>query len=73
MLARQRNWSGVVVVTLGLDSDGRVHEAFVERSSGYELLDREAIEAARASRFRLPPGLSPPIRGRIQYRFELTE
>jgi TonB family protein len=62
-----------VIVALRLDAEGRVEDATVERSSGYEILDREALLAASKSRFRLPPGLKPPVRGRIQYRFELTD
>jgi len=73
VLARERNWSGAVIVALRLDAEGRVEDATVERSSGYAILDREALLAARKSRFRLPPGLKPPVRGRIQYRFELTD
>ena len=73
VLARQRNWSGAVEVALVLDATGTVQEARVERSSGFDLLDREALTAARQSRFQLPGHLPAPIRGRIVYRFELAD
>lgn len=56
-----------------LDATGTVQEARVERSSGFDLLDREALTAARQSRFQLPGHLPAPIRGRIVYRFELAD
>lgn len=73
VFARQRNWSGAVAVALVLDAGGSVREAYIERSSGFDVLDHEALTAARQSRFRLPGNLTPPLRGRIHYRFELTE
>lgn len=73
LVARQRNWSGVVAVRLELSADGTVQTARVERSSGYDVLDREAVEAARRSRFRLPPTSAVRgIEGTIEYRFELV-
>ena len=72
-VARQRNWSGVVAVRLELRADGTVQTARVERSSGYDVLDREAVEAARRSRFRVPPtSAGRGIEGTIEYRFELV-
>ncbi|GBD25604.1 hypothetical protein HRbin30_00928 [bacterium HR30] len=71
-IARQRSWSGVVRVWLELAQDGTVRAARVDRSSGYEVLDREALAAARRSRFRLPPEWSGTAAGIIEYRFELV-
>ncbi|GIW43918.1 MAG: hypothetical protein KatS3mg077_1200 [Candidatus Binatia bacterium] len=72
-IARQRSWSGVVRVWLELAADGTVRSARVESSSGYDALDREALAAARRSRFRVPSyeGTSAPA-GVIEYRFELV-
>lgn len=72
-IARQRSWSGVVRVWLELADDGTVRTVLLESSSGYEVLDREALAAARRSRFRLPPEWSgTAAAGIIEYRFELV-
>ena len=72
-IARQRSWSGVVRVWLELAQDGTVRTARLDRSSGYEVLDREALAAARRSRFRMPPEwANAPAAGTIEYRFELV-
>ncbi|MCX8072462.1 MAG: energy transducer TonB [Candidatus Binatia bacterium] len=74
VMARQRNWSGVVRVWLELAGDGTVRTARVEQSSGHEVLDREALAAAKNSRFRLPADASGrTTSGVIEYRFELVE
>lgn len=73
MIARQRNWSGAVAVWLEVDREGSVRQAHVERSSGYEVLDHEALAAARRSRFRVPATTSGRVAGIIEYRFELVE
>jgi protein TonB len=72
MIARRRGWKGVVDVQLVLLANGRVDSASIVHSSGYEVLDKEAVEVARRSRFRLPHRDSTsPLRGHIEYRFEL--
>jgi protein TonB len=71
LLARRRGWRGSVDVSLVLLADGRVQSASVHRSSGYSILDEEAVAAARRSRFQLAQGVTAPVRGRIEYRFEL--
>lgn len=72
MIARRRGWKGTVGVQLILLGDGHVGSASVARSSGYEVLDREAVNVARRSRFRLPRrDEAAPLQGRIEYRFEL--
>jgi len=74
MLARKRGWQGVVDVVLVVGADGTVTRAEVGRSSGYDVLDRAAVEVARSSRFRPPAsvGLEPPVQGYIEYRFVLS-
>ena len=71
LLARRRGWKGTVDVGLILLADGRVDAARLRRSSGYDVLDREAIEVAQRSRFHLPQQTATPLHGRIEYRFEL--
>ena len=74
LIARARGWQGSVDVGLSVLADGSVHNASLRRSSGYSVLDEAAITVARQSRFRPPTasGLPAPLRGRIEYRFELT-
>lgn len=72
LIARRRGWNGSVDVELILLADGKVDSAQIARSSGHDSLDNEAIVAARRSRFRLPPMQHTPLRGRIEYRFELV-
>lgn len=45
--AQRRGWQGTVLLRLSIDESGRVAEARVERSSGFELLDDTALQAVR--------------------------
>ena len=46
-LARARGWQGTVVLSVRLDSVGRLVQIVVRRSSGYEVLDRAAAALLR--------------------------
>jgi TonB family protein len=70
LIARARGWQGTVEVLLSVLADGSVKAATLWRSSGYSVLDRAAVAAARHSRFTPPPETAP-LRGRMEYRFEL--
>jgi periplasmic protein TonB len=74
LLARTRGWQGTVHVGLSLAEDGTVQDARLRQSSGYDVLDAAAMAVARQSRFSPPTaqGLPAPLRGRIEYRFELS-
>jgi protein TonB len=74
-IARARGWQGSVDVGLVVLADGSVDGASLRRSSGHGVLDDAAIAVARQSRFRPPAaqGLHVPLRGRIEYRFELSK
>ena len=50
-IARARGWEGRVVVKVLVRTDGSAGEVIVERSSGYQSLDRAAVEAIRVWRF----------------------
>lgn len=56
-LARRRGWQGVVRLRVRVSPDGRVIEASVDQSSGYQVLDRAALEAVQGWRF------TPAVRG----------
>ena len=53
-LARQSGWEGTVALTYDVSPEGQVRNLKVARSSGYQVLDREAIRAI--SRYRYLPG-----------------
>jgi TonB family protein len=65
---------GSVLLELSIDATGRVTEARVLRSVGYEALDRAALEAAR--RFVFEParrdGVAVPAVLRYRYRFSVA-
>jgi periplasmic protein TonB len=50
--AKQARATGTVLVRAVVEADGRVREVRVDRSSGYALLDRAAMEAMRKALFR---------------------
>jgi TonB family protein len=70
LIARARGWQGTVEVLLSVLADGSVNAATLWHSSGYSVLDRAAVAAAQHSRFSPPQ--PAPLRGRIEYRFELV-
>jgi TonB family protein len=71
LIARARGWQGTVEVLLSVLADGSVKAATLWRSSGYSVLDRAAVAAAQHSRFT-PLRETAPLRGRMEYRFELV-
>jgi TonB family protein len=48
-LARRMGWSGKVTVTFTVCVDGSVEDVAVTKSSGYPVLDRNAVETVRKS------------------------
>lgn len=56
MTARRMGWEGRVVVAFTIRADGTVRDVRVKESSGFPLLDRNAVEAVRgASPYPKPP------------------
>jgi protein TonB len=47
LLARRKGWEGTVIIDIRISGDGRVHDAQVEKSSGYSILDHAALGAVR--------------------------
>ncbi len=72
-LARTRRWEGEVLVRVEVGSSGRVQRVLLERSSGYEVLDRSALEGIRAWTFRPARRNGVAIEGEVvvPIRFEL--
>jgi len=46
-LARKRGWQGLVTLSLHIEPDGMLSQWKVARTSGYSLLDRSALRAAK--------------------------
>jgi protein TonB len=72
--ARDNNWEGRTRLRVTYGGDGRRSSIDVVRSSGHELLDREAIDTLGRTDVPLPPAL----RGRgftfeIEMIFNLSE
>lgn len=61
-VAQMRGWQGTVRVELKIDADGNVTSSNIAESSGYEMLDKQALEMVRkASPLPQPP---EALRGR---------
>ncbi len=53
-VARRMGWEGTVILRFKLTPSGKIEEVSVLKSSGYEVLDNEALEALKASEGKLP-------------------
>jgi protein TonB len=58
MMARRRGWSGQVEVSFTVNPDGNVNDLKILTSSGFPLLDEQAMTAIRRSSPFIPP---PPM------------
>ncbi len=64
-LARRLGQEGTVVLALSIDREGRVTDARLRRSSGHPMLDRAALKAARAWRYRPALDAGRPVAGEL--------
>ncbi len=70
-LARKMGWEGKVVVCFVLLPDGRLENLHILESSGYEVLDRNALEAVRKSAHLFPkPPIEVLVKLPVNYRLE---
>jgi protein TonB len=61
-VAQMRGWQGMARVELKIDASGNVTSSSIAESSGFEILDKQALEMVRkASPLPLPP---EALRGR---------
>lgn len=60
LLARKRGWSGEVVIALNVNHHGLIDNIAVKKSSGYSLLDDNAVQT-----FRDIGAVTPAIQSRI--------
>jgi protein TonB len=55
-IAQMRGWQGEVIVELQLDGSGKIKSRKISQSSGYEILDNQALEMVeKAQPFPTPP------------------
>ena len=58
MIARRLGWCGKVDVAFLIKPDGHIGELRIEKSSGYAVLDEQALEAIRRSAPFTPPRIA---------------
>ena len=58
ILARRKGWSGKVDVAFMIQPDGNVSELRIQASSGYPVLDEQALDAIRRSAPFTPPRIA---------------
>lgn len=61
-LARERGWTGTAEVSVDITRDGRARHILLARSSGHDVLDREAVQMM--SRAAASAALPDSLRGR---------
>jgi protein TonB len=73
-LATRKGWQGEVQLRVVIDASGHLREISVEQGSGYDVLDREAVEMVkRAAPFPLLAGMKKedvPITFPVRFRLE---
>jgi protein TonB len=72
-VSRRLNESGVVIVRVLIDPDGKPVEVIVQKSSGHSRLDAAAVAAVRRALFRpyRENGVALPAQTLVPIRFEL--
>ena len=63
VLARKRGWQGEVLLWLEINSQGEISNIAVKRSSGYKVLDRNAVKT-----FELIAIISPELKTKLDTR-----
>ncbi len=74
-IAQMRGWQGDVLVELQLDSNGKLKSKKIIQSSGYDVLDKQALDMVeKAAPFPMPPealrGSSFSIKVPIPFKLE---
>ena len=65
LAARLRGYEGMVLLSVDVSAEGRVDGLTVKRSSGYEVLDRSALEAVRTWTFEPARRMGRPVGMRV--------
>ncbi len=61
LVARKKGWQGKVVVSFVVDKHGNIMDIHIRESSGFSLLDRNAVQTIK----KLAPFPPPPIRAEL--------
>lgn len=69
-IARKMGWEGTVILSFRLCEDGKVEDIKVEKSSGFEVLDRSALEAVKRCSHMFPKPHAA-VRVKVPIRFLL--
>jgi len=70
-IARRMGWEGKVLVSFVLEPNGNIRDLKVLKSSGYEVLDKEALDAIRRSYRDFPkPPVSVVVKLPINFKLE---
>jgi len=70
-IARRMGWEGKVLVSFVLEPNGNIRDLKVLKSSGYEVLDKEALDAIRRSHKDFPkPPVSVVVKLPINFKLE---
>jgi protein TonB len=70
-IARRKGWEGKVLVSFVLEPNGDIRDLKVLKSCGYEVLDKEALDAIRRSYRDFPkPPVSVMVKLPISFRLE---
>jgi protein TonB len=70
-IARRMGWEGKVLVSFVLEPNGDIRDLKVLKSCGYEVLDKEALDAIRRSYRDFPkPPVSVVVKLPINFRLE---
>ncbi len=56
-IARKMGWEGKVIISFILTKEGKINDLWIEKSSGYEILDKNALETIQkvSKYFPIPP------------------
>ncbi len=74
-IAKQSGWEGTVLLRVAVQPNGRPDTITVQRSSGYEVLDKAAMNALKRWRFHPAKDGNIPIRSLVEIpiKFSLTK
>jgi len=67
MLARKRGWQGEVLLGLAINRHGEIAHVAVQRSSGHQVLDSNAVKT-----FELIGAVSPILRTELMNEHQLS-
>jgi protein TonB len=71
-IAQQKGWTGTTVLELELDASGRVVDTRLIQTSGHDVLDRAAIDAAKTWRFTPATLDDRPVAATVRVPFPFT-